>query len=73
MPEEIRQLVLPHIENHRRILEAAFTFDRDLVTEAFLNDPNTAAKCRDKKELRKLVDDMIAGTAAYLPSGWKEN
>ena len=73
MPEEIRQLILPHIENHRRILEAAFTFDRDLVTEAFLNDPNTAAKCRDVKELRKLVDDMIAGTAAYLPSGWKEN
>ena len=73
MPEEIRQLILPHIENHRRILEAAFTFDRDLVTEAFLNDPNTAAKCRDVKEIRKLVDDMIAGTAAYLPSGWKEN
>lgn len=73
MPEEIRKLVLPHVENHERILEAAFTFDRELVTEAFLRDPNTAAKCTDRKKLRQLVDDMIAGTAAYLPAGWKEN
>ena len=73
MPEEIRKLVLPHVENHERILEAAFTFYRELVTEAFLRDPNTAAKCTDRKKLRQLADDMIAGTAAYLPAGWKEN
>ena len=71
LPEEIRKLVQPHTENHFRILKAAETFDRDLLLEAFRNDPNTAAKCTDAAQLRKLIDDMIAATAAYLPAGWQ--
>ena len=70
LPEEIRKLILPHTENHLRTLKAAETFDRELLLEAFLNDPNTAAKCTDAAALRKLIDDMITATAAYLPAGW---
>jgi hypothetical protein len=68
--DEIRKLILPHTENHLRTLKAAETFDRELLLEAFLNDPNTAAKCTDAAALRKLIDDMITATAAYLPAGW---
>ena len=71
LPEEIRKLVQPHTENHFRTLKAAETFDRDLLLEAFRNDPNTVAKCTDAAQLRKLIDDMIAATAAYLPAGWQ--
>ena len=71
LPEEIRKLILPHTENHLRTLKAAETFDRELLLEAFLNDPNTAAKCTDAAALRRLIDDMISATAAYLPAGWK--
>ena len=69
--EELRALILPHIENHDLTLRAALSCDRDLVVKAFLNDPNTKAKCTDEAAIRSLVDDMIAGTAKYLPDGWK--
>lgn len=70
MPEALRRLTLPHVENHARVLQAALQCDRELVVQAFLNDPNTAAKCDDAGEIRRLVDDMIAGTGRYLPNGW---
>lgn len=70
LPEEIRRLVMPHVENHELILQAALSCNRDLVVKAFLNDPNVKAKCTDVEEIRKLVDDMIQGTAKYLPKGW---
>lgn len=71
LPEGVRRLVLPHVENHALTLRAALECDRELVVRALLNDPNTAAKCTDEGELRRLADDMIAGTARYLPEGWK--
>lgn len=71
LPEGVRRLVLPHVENHALTLRAALECDRELVVCALLNDPNTAAKCTDEGELRRLADDMIAGTARYLPEGWK--
>lgn len=70
LPEDILHLVQPHVENHELILQASLSCNRDLVVKAFLNDPNVKAKCTDEKEIRKLVDDMIAGTAKYLPEGW---
>ena len=71
LKREVRDLVLPHVENHERTLRAALTCDRELVTEAFLHDPNYSAKCQDRTVTRKLVDDMIANTSRYLPEGWK--
>lgn len=70
LSEEIRRLILPHVENHALTLRAALECDRELVVRAFLNDPNTKAKCADEAAVRALVDDMLAGTAKYLPAGW---
>ena len=69
--EQLRALILPHIENHDLILQAALRCDREPVVRAFLNDPNVKAKCTDETAVRALVDDMIADTAKYLPDGWK--
>lgn len=70
LPEQLYQLTVPHVDNHARVLQAALRCDRELVVEAFLNDPNTVGKCTDEAAIRRLVDDMIAGTAKYLPEGW---
>lgn len=70
LPENILGLIKPHVENHERILKAALTCDRSLVYEAFLNDPLIKGRAGDE-EIKKLADDMIANTAAYLPDGWK--
>ena len=67
----LHDLILPHVENHERTLRAALTCDRGLVAEAFRSDPNVAARGLAAQEIEKLVDDMIAGTAKYLPEGWK--
>ena len=70
LPEALRRLTIPHVENHACVLQAALRCDRELVVQAFLADPNFSAKCSDEGETRRLVDDMIAGTKKYLPEGW---
>lgn len=72
LPEDVRRLILPHVENHALTLEAALGCDRQAVVRAFLNDPNVRAKCTDEEQIRALVDDMISGTARYLPDQWSE-
>ena len=71
-PERLKELILPHIENQDLTLKAALSCDREPVVQAFLNDPNVKAKCTDRALIEKLVDDMIAGTAKYLPEGWRK-
>ena len=70
IPENVRALVMPHVENHERTLRAALTCNRDLVYEAFLNDPLVKGRAAET-DVKKLVDDMIANTMTYLPDGWK--
>ena len=62
MPENIRELVLPHIENHERILEASKTRDVNLVVESFMNDPVTKGAHASEDDIRKLVTDMMNAT-----------
>ena len=62
MPENIRELVMPHIENHERILEASKTRDVDLVVESFMNDPVTKGVHASEDDIRKLVTDMMNAT-----------
>ena len=69
--EELKELMLPHIENQELILGAALRCEREPVVRAFLNDPNVRAKCTDETAIRSLVEDMIAGTMKYLPAGWR--
>lgn len=70
IPENIKELIMPHINNHEKTLKAALTYDRTLVYEAFLNDP--LVKGRSSEEaIKLLVQDMIDNTLSYLPKGWK--
>ncbi|MBE5974192.1 MAG: alpha-glucosidase/alpha-galactosidase [Paenibacillaceae bacterium] len=69
IPEEVLELIKPHVANHERILKAALTCDRTLVYEAFLSDPLVKGRASDE-EVKKLADDMIENTKTYLPKGW---
>lgn len=70
IPDHVLELIKPHVKNHERILEAALTYNRELVYKAFMEDPLIVGKV-NKEECKKLVDDMIANTIKYLPDGWK--
>ncbi len=70
--EEIKALMMPHIENHERILEASKSCSMELVVQAFMTDPLVQAKCTEESKIRELVKDMIQNTADYLPEGWKK-
>ena len=71
LPENVRSLILPHVENHETILQAALTCDKEAVVRAFLNDPLVKGKQCAEEEVRALVDDMVKAMASYLPEGWK--
>ncbi|MBR4993234.1 MAG: alpha-glucosidase/alpha-galactosidase, partial [Lachnospiraceae bacterium] len=69
LPDNLYNLVIPHVRNHERILKAAFTYNKDLVIEAFMNDPLSKGK-GNREEISKLVCDMIDATKKYLPKEW---
>lgn len=71
IPENVRTLIMPHVENHETTLKAALTCDKELVVQAFLNDPLVKGKKCTEEQVRELVDDMLQGTLKYLPEGWK--
>ena len=64
IPEAVKNLIIPHVKNHERIYEAAVTHNKDLVYEAFENDPQFIGKSCSKEDIRKLVDDMIEKTCS---------
>ena len=61
LPEEIRKLIVPHTENHERVLEAALNKDPGPLTEVFMTDPLIAGRL-SREEAEKLVEDMLIGT-----------
>lgn len=69
--EELKKMMMPHIENHEIILKASKTYDKDPVVQAFLNDPLVRTKCTDAVQIKTLVDDMLENTKNYLPMGWQ--
>lgn len=71
LPEKIRDLILPHVENHETILQAALTCKKELVIKAFLNDPVIKGKHPSETEIRKLADDMLSAVSKYLPKEWE--
>ncbi len=71
LPEDVLNLIKPHVVNHEAVLKAALTCDKSLVVKAFLNDPLVKGRASEK-EVAKLVDDMIHNTITYLPEGWKK-
>ncbi len=68
--EDLRSLLMPHIENHEYTLEAALSCNRELVYKAFLNDPLVKGRASEV-DIKHLADDMIDNTSKYLPDGWK--
>lgn len=61
LPDNIRALTMPHVENHERILKAALTMDRELVVSAFLHDPLVRGRVTEK-QARELAFDMLSAT-----------
>ena len=70
--EDVKALIMPHIRNHERTLEAALTYNRDLLYEAFKNDPQLIGKNCSDEDIKSLVDDMIDNTLEYLPKEWRK-
>lgn len=68
VPENVLELLQPHVENQRDTLTAALTQDVDLCLEVLMRDPLVAGRIT-KKQGKALLDDMLANTKAYLP-GW---
>lgn len=71
LPENIKSLIMPHVENHERVLQAALSCDRFLVYEAFSKDPLVKGRGSDG-DIRSLTDDMISNTLGCLPEGWRK-
>ena len=63
VPEQVRQLILPHLENHDRIMQVVLGDNRDvdLVVEAFMNDPLVKGRAA-REQIQALVQDMMAAT-----------
>lgn len=68
IPEDVLALILPHVENHRDILQAALTCDFELALKAFQNDPLVNIS---ESDARTLLATMIRNTRTYLPEGWQ--
>ncbi len=61
IPEKVLELITPHVENHDRIMKAALSGDKNLVVEAFYNDPLIKGRAK-QSEIKKLAEDMLAAT-----------
>ncbi len=71
LPENIHELILPHVINHERILLASMNYDMELVKKAFWTDPLIKGRLTEE-QVDSLVRDMIRNTSKYLPAGWQE-
>ena len=72
IPSNLYKLIEPHVQNHELILEAALTYNKDLVVKAFKNDPLLNGKCSDE-DITQLVNDMIKNTINVLPKEWEKS
>ncbi len=70
LKEDIKSLIMPHVENHDRVLRAAINCEFEPALEAMIADPNVASKCT-KEEAGELLRDMIRSTKGYLPKLWE--
>ncbi|MCF2702863.1 hypothetical protein I6E91_12235 [Enterocloster clostridioformis] len=46
LPECVKELIMPAVENHEAILEAALTCNEGLVVKAFMNAPQAKGRKR---------------------------
>ncbi len=69
--EELRRLMMPHVENHERILKAALEPDFDLALQALMEDPLVKGRITEAQG-KELLRDMISNTLDVLPEKWTE-
>lgn len=67
IPENIRELIIPHVHNQEDIMEGALAYDKERVFKAFLNDPLMTI---GETDARTLFEEMLENTKAYLPAEW---
>lgn len=71
IPEPVRKLIKPHVENQEMTLKAALECNKEFVIKAFINDPLVTGNQCKEIDVRNLVDDMLTATKEYLPGGWQ--
>ena len=71
VPENILELLQPHVRNQDYILQAAFDCDKGLVLKAFQIDPLVKAANLSIEQITTLMDTMLINTKKYLPDRWK--
>ena len=67
IPENVKELITPHVNIHEKVMKAAISCDRELAFEAFMEDPLHDLK---EEDARNLFNEMLENTRAYLPKGW---
>ncbi len=80
MDEQLKALIVPHTDNHERILKASLDAMKgenmeeclELVVKSFMLDPLVKGHHPSEEEVCALVKDMIAATMKYLPETWKQ-
>ena len=68
VPENVLELLQPHVENQRDTLTAALEHDFALCLEVLMRDPLVAGRIT-KEQGEALLRDMLENTKQYLP-GW---
>ena len=71
MKPTIRDLVMPHVVNHERILEAALKPNFGLALDAFMDDPLVKGRI-SREDGVVLLREMIKNTLDILPEEWKK-
>ena len=63
LPEQVLELILPHVANHERIMKVVQSGNQDIDTllEAFMSDPLVKDRA-SRTEILALVKDMMAAT-----------
>lgn len=70
LPAGIDALVARQVLGQEATVQAALTCDRELALSVFLNDPQMSGV--PLEDGKRLFDDMIRNTLAYLPEEWKD-
>ena len=67
LPSEVLSLVARVSNNQETVIEGIFTKDKELILDAFCNDPLVTCSL---EEARALYQEMVENTKAYL-EGWE--
>ena len=64
IPDAINHLIIRHVYNQEEVVKGALAGDYEAVFKAFINDPQMHLPL---EEARKMYDEMLYETRAYLP------